>query len=120
MVSGNSLDPQVTDVLLLNAIDMWDCHRNQQRIKARAYDGVIESNLEVFEHFGAPVVQFDAMVGTEDFKSTKVRYLVRVHDLDELDGQEWGQLNLSAAMPQVPPGFMPQLEEEPKPRPEWN
>lgn len=118
MVLGNSLDPQITDVLLLNAIDMWDCKRHKQRIKARSYDGVIESNLDVFEHFGAPVVQFDAMVGTADFQSTKVRYLVRVDDLDELDGQEWGQLQMSAAMPQIPSGFMPQLEDEPKP--EWN
>lgn len=121
IVSGNPLNEQVSDVLLLNAIDMWDCRNHSQRIKARSYDGVIESTLERFEHFGVPVVQFDAMVGTDDFRSTKVRYLVRVDDLDDLDGVEWGRLQASAMMPHMPPGFMPSLDDdEEPPNIEWS
>ena len=112
VVSGNPLTKQIHDVLLLNAIDMWDCRNHKQRIKARSYDGVIESNLDVFEHFGAPVVQFEAMVSTDQFRSTSVKYLVKIDDLDGLDGVEWGMLQMSANMPQLPPGFMPTLDEE--------
>jgi hypothetical protein len=112
VVSGKPLTQQVNDMLLLNAIDMWDCHNHKQPIKSRNYDGVIESDLEVVEHFGAPVVQFKAMVSTTKFGATAVKYLVKIDDLDGIEGVEWGRLQLSANMPPLPPGFMPELEED--------
>lgn len=99
MTTGAPLTQHVSDVLLLNAVDMWDERRRTQLIASRSYDGVIKSNLEIFEHFGVPVVLFEAMVSTEKYRSVEVRYVVRIDDLEHMDPGEWARITMGSEGP---------------------
>lgn len=114
MTTGAPLTQQVSDVLLLNAVDMWDERQHTQVITSRSYDGIIKSNLEVFEHFGVPVVLFEAMVATEKFRSVEVRYVVRIDDLEHMDPGEWARIMVGATEGPPPPQLLPFSN------PEWN
>lgn len=111
MNSGKPITRQLADALLLNAIDMFDENRRVQRIKARKYDGVIESNLEVFEFSGIPSVQFEALVATERFESITIRFIVRVDDLDGVELGEWAQLQLRVMGPCAFEDLPPEIQE---------
>lgn len=120
MTIGAPLTQQVSDVLLLNAVDMWNERQHTQMIASRSYDGVIKSNLEVFEHFGVPVVLFEAMVSTEKFRSVEVRYVVRIDDLEHMDPGEWARIMIGSEGP-LPPPLLPLSNQEEIPQnPEWN
>lgn len=99
MNSGKPLTKTIADVLLFNAVDMYDEHRRTQRIKSRKYDGVIESNLEVIELFGIPVVVFEAIVTTEQFEGNEVKFYVRVDDMEGIELGEWMQLQMKVMGP---------------------
>lgn len=109
---GQPLTQQVSDVLLLNAIDMWDMRRTYQPIRARSYEGIIETDLEVIDFQEVPVVEFKAMVTMRGVPMvtdvTEVRYLLRVDDLDGIEIGEWGRLRAQVmGDPDMPPPFPP-------------
>jgi len=96
MNSGKPLTKMLADVLLFNACDMWHEGRKVQRVKSRQYDGVIESNLKTLEHVGFPVVQFEALISTEQWEGNTVKFVVRVDDMDGIEQGEWAQLEMVA------------------------
>jgi hypothetical protein len=115
MSVGAPLTDQVCQVLLLNAIDMWEEHRHAQLIKSHQYDGKIESDLEVIKYFDVPVVIFKALVSTQErFRATEVRYCIRVDDLDNMNPAEWERIMDmgGSSLPHLP------LNEDPPA--EWN
>lgn len=91
MNSGKPLTKRHADVLLLNAVDMFEDGRKMQRIKSRDYDGMIESNLEVIDHMGVPVVEFVSYLETERWRTTMVDFIIRVEDL-QCPPHEWNHL----------------------------
>ena len=90
---GKPLTPTICDVLMFNAVDMFECGRRTQRIKGRNYDGVIESNLQVIETF-APIVKFEALLATDKWDTSPITFGVRIDDLDGIHLQKgkWGRI----------------------------
>lgn len=117
MTAGAPLTKQISDVLLLNAVDMWDEKRHTQVVKSQSYDGFIKTNLKVFEYFGVPAIIFEAIVSTEMFRSTEVRYVVRVDDLEHMNPEEWKRI--MAGTMGGPPCLPLSKHKEPY-NPEWN
>jgi hypothetical protein len=120
MNSGGPLTQQVSDVLLLNAIDMWDMRRTYQPIRARSYEGIIETDLEVIDFQEVPVVEFKATVTLRGVSMvtdvTEVRYLLRVDDLDGIEVGDWGRLQAQVmGDPDMPMPFPPPLPPAPFP-----
>jgi hypothetical protein len=120
MSAGGPITQQVNDVLLLNAIDMWDQRLVRQPIRARSYEGIIETDLEVIDFQDVPVVQFEAKVTIRDVPMvtgvTEVRYLLRVDDLDGIEIGEWGRLQARVmGDPDMPMPFPPPLPPAPFP-----
>ena len=111
MKAGAPLTQQSHDALLINAIDMWEEGRRSQEIRSQSYHGVIHSNLEVTETFGVPAVAFEAVIGTPDFRSTEVHFIIRVDDLDHMNPEEWSRIMVKSGMIPFP---MPPSD------PEWN
>lgn len=72
----------MADVLLLNACDMVENHRAEQKIKSSSYVGFIESNLKAVPFVGTSIVVFEAEIEAEGIGETKVRFGVRVRDLE--------------------------------------
>lgn len=112
MNSGKPLTKMLADVLLYNAHDMFQEGRHTQRIKSRQYDGVIESNLEVVEHFGVPSVQFEALVSTEQWEANTIRFVIRTDDLDGIEQAEWTQLSLRVIGPMNFEDLPPHVQEQ--------
>jgi hypothetical protein len=77
MSSGKPITRHHADVLLLNAVDMFEEGRKLQRIKSRNYDGMIESNLEVINYLGVPSVEFTSYIETERWQTTFVDFIIR-------------------------------------------
>jgi hypothetical protein len=92
LTTGKPLTRAAQDALLLNALDMWDEKRHQQQIKSRGYDGVINSDLEVIDYLGVPSVIFEAMVATDKWGATDVRFCVRIDDLEGVELGTWGSI----------------------------
>jgi len=113
MKAGAPLTQQSTDALLINAIDMWDEGRRTQEIRTRSYHGIIQSNLEVTETFGVPAVAFEAVIGTPDFRSTEVHFVIRVDDLEHMNPEEWNRIMIRLGLLPFPPP-------PPTDNPEWN
>lgn len=90
------LNPTLCDILMFNAVDMFESGRRVQRIKGRNYDGVIESNLEVIDGF-VPIVQFEALLSVGKWEAHPITFGVRVDDLDGIHLQKgkWGQIMMS-------------------------
>lgn len=120
MTAGAPLTKQIADVLLLNAVDMWDEKRHTQMVKAQSYDGLIKTDLKVFEYFGVPAIIFEAIVSTEMFRSTEVRYVVRVDDLEHMDPEEWERIIVDTIGPLPPPLLPLSNQETPPHNPKWN
>jgi hypothetical protein len=91
MNAGKPLRRDHADVLLFNAVDMFEQRRKMQRIKSRNYDGMIESNLEVIDYMGEPVVAFVSYIETERWQTNIVDFVVRVEDLN-CPPAEWNHL----------------------------
>lgn len=115
--SGNMpLNPTLCDILMFNAVDMFECRRRTQRIKGRNYDGVIESNLEVIDGH-IPIVQFEALLSTGKWEAHPVTFGVRIDDLDGIHLQKgkWGQIMTSVLglppLHMLPPELRRALEE---------
>lgn len=101
MNSGKPLTKQLADALLFNAHDMFQEGRTVQRIRARRYDGVIESSLEVHDFAGQSVVRFEANISTEKWESNTIQFIVRVEDLDGMEQTEWASLAVRVMAPQT-------------------
>lgn len=99
MRMGKPISPPVADALLFNAIDMYEGARRVQRIKSRSYDGVIESNLEVIDYLGVPSIMFEALIGTDQWESVDVQFIVRVDDLTDVELGQWalGRIVISSS-----------------------
>jgi hypothetical protein len=108
MNSGKPLTKMVADVLLFNAVDMYQEGRKVQRVKSRQYDGVIESNLEVTEYAGVPAIQFEALISTEKWDSNVVRFVVRVDDMEGIEQGEWAQLGMMSMGCPIPFDQLPE------------
>lgn len=91
MRSGKPLSRHHADVLLLNAVDMFEEGRKLQRIKSRDYDGMIESHLKVIEYLGVQCIEFHAWIETERWQTTMIDFIIRVEDLD-CPPHEWNHL----------------------------
>lgn len=92
--SGKPLSQTILDVLLFNAVDMFECRKRTQRIKSRQYDGIIESNLEPQKGIEYPVVTFEASLSTDQWTNQHVSFYVRVDDLDSIHLNQgvWGRV----------------------------
>jgi hypothetical protein len=102
---GKPLNSTICDVLMFNAVDMFECGRRTQRIKGRNYDGVIESNLEVIETF-APIVKFEALLATDKWDASPITFGVRVDDLDGIHLQKGKWESIMASVLGLPPLHM--------------
>ena len=91
---GKPMTKQLADALLFNAYDMFQEGTKTQRIKARKYDGVIESTLEVLDFNGVPSVSFEANISTDKWESNTISFIIRVDDLDGLEKSEWCELQV--------------------------
>jgi len=117
MNSGKPLTKMLADALLFNAYDMYHEGRRVQRIKARRYDGVIESNLEVCWFAESPVVMFEANVSTSMWENNTVQFVVKIEDLEGLEEGEWMQLvtrvmGMSMSFDDLPPEMQEHIREE--------
>lgn len=104
MNSGKPLTKQLADALLFNAYDMFHEGRRTQRIRSRRYDGVIETNLEIYEYADMQVVKFEAIVSTDKWEGNLVHFVVKVEDLAEIEQGEWVALEMRVMAP-VPVSF---------------
>jgi len=112
MSVGGTITPQVSEVLLLNAVDMWDLRRLKQPIRARSYEGIIETDLEIIEFQGVPAVEFHAMVTIRGVpvvtQVTQANFLLRVDDLEGVELAQLGRLEAKVmGDPDMPFPFPP-------------
>jgi len=103
--TGKPLTPRVCDILMYNAVDMFEDGRTSQRIKGRGFDGLITSNLKVIEGV-FPLVTFKVMLATDEWEASEIEFYVRVDDLDTIHTQtgRWGRI-MTAVMG-IPPFHM--------------
>jgi hypothetical protein len=87
--TGKPITPPIADALLLNAIDMYEHNHQTQRIKNRQYDGIIQSNLEPINYHGVPAIQFQALIGTDQWEAIQAHYIVRIDDLTNIELGQW-------------------------------
>ena len=62
MNSGKPLNNRIREVLLINAVDMAETGREEQRVQSGGYTGVIKSSLESILYVGMSCVCFDAEI----------------------------------------------------------
>lgn len=107
--NGVQLGPRVCDILMFNAVDMIQCHNYTQRIKGRGYDGIIRSNLEIADFAGFPIVNFTAMVATDErWNCGEIEFFVRADELDAIMLNKGVWSRIMASVIGLPPGLDPE------------
>lgn len=111
--SGKPLTEAQYDVLMFNAVDMFEEGRKVQRIKGRDYDGVIESNLEIQEIFGNKVVAFEALMSSSLWESNDIQFIVNIEDLDgiHLNKGKWSRIMAHVMGIRVPPEIIQKIKD---------
>jgi len=95
------------EALFFNALTMWKEGNGRQFIHGSDYDGIIESGLEAIEYLGEEAIPFEAMVSSQDWEGTQVKFVVHVDALKKAtDDAMWESMKVvmhSEDAPEPPP-----------------
>lgn len=93
MISGKPLTEQIREVLFDNAHEMIQAGDEHQLIQyGDKYDGIIKTDLEVINFCGAQIVHFEAELVYQPYGYTKVKYAIRINDLEKIHEAGWDQI----------------------------
>lgn len=101
--SKGGLDEYTSDVIMVNAYDMWHYRNRHQPIRTGKCDGIIRSNLRPVQHMGVPVVLFDALVSDSQWECNEIKCYIRVDDLEVPPTAERMGLLQMGGPPMLPP-----------------
>jgi len=87
------MDQYTSDLILVNAYDMWQEKRRHQILKNSRCDGVMRSNLVPVNHLGTPVVMFDVLLSNSLWEANEIKCYVRVDDLEVPPNLSFVELN---------------------------
>lgn len=80
--SNGGIDEYTSDLIMVNAYDMWQRKSHHQLIRAGKCDGVIRSKLQVVRHFNVPIVVFEVLISNNQWEANEIRCYIRVDDLN--------------------------------------
>ncbi len=117
MVAGKPLTRHITEVLFINAYEMWNEKKERQEIRSRRYIGFISTNLQVFSHFGTPCVKFESVVTEiqEQWGVNQVRFIVRIDDLSVPPDVAFGRIMQMEGPPMMHPMDLYQHDDDNEP-----